>query len=56
MLGTEEDIVRLAKLFVDYGFKIDSVNPKTDWTVLATAKAKNRSVYASFLMAGNQAD
>ncbi len=48
-LGTEDDIVRLAKLFIEYGFDIDSVNPKTEMNVLATAKSKKRSVYVEFL-------
>ena len=48
-LATEEDSVRLAKLFIEYGFDVNAINPKTELTVLATAEKANRHQYAKFL-------
>ncbi|QEG21595.1 ankyrin repeat domain-containing protein [Mariniblastus fucicola] len=48
-LGTEADAIRLAKLFIEYGFDPDSKSPKTNKTVSETAAEHGLEQLAAFL-------
>ena len=48
-LGTEDDVIRLAKLFIEFGYDPKSKSTKTEKTVLETATEKGFTKYAEFL-------
>ena len=48
-LVIENDLVRLAELFVEFGYDVNSVNLETGKTVLAIAQEKGYAVYVKFL-------
>lgn len=49
-LSTEEDLIDLAQLFVDYGFDMNANHPESGLTPLEVAKTKKRMKYASWLL------
>ncbi len=49
-LSTEDDLIRLAKLFLNYGFNINAVDSKAKTTPLEIAKSKELKQFESFLI------
>lgn len=48
-LGTEDDLIRLAKLFARYGMNQKATDPKTEETAIEIAKRNGFSQYAAYL-------
>ena len=48
-LSTPDDLIRLAKLFVEFGYDPNVVNPKTERTAMATAQHEQQLEYVAFL-------
>jgi ankyrin repeat protein len=49
-LSTEDDLIRLAQLFLDYGFDINATDSKTNKTTLEIASGKKLERVVSFLI------
>ena len=53
-LGTEDDVIRLAKLFIEFGYDPNSKHSKTGKTVMETAAEKSLGKFVAYLAALNQ--